>query len=177
MEIKTDVTKNQNGVRTALNNVTRFRQVNLLLNKTRFFLHCLYRRAVLEFCLNVTLNIFARVCLFHVFSKSGSTINTNFKHHFQIIVAFGCFANTITLSNMHIGFIALNLGTPDRFRKGDIISSFCCHAVSQPSEFLNRRMFVQRIRQHCLVSCRNFGGTALMRYRNIAIFAILCIFW
>ena len=37
MEIKIDVTKNQNGVRTALTNVTRFRPVNLLQNKTRFF--------------------------------------------------------------------------------------------------------------------------------------------
>ena len=37
MEMKTDVTENQNGVRTALNNVTRFRPVNLLLNKTRIF--------------------------------------------------------------------------------------------------------------------------------------------
>ena len=37
MEMKTDVTKNQNGVRTALNNVTRFRPMNLLQNKTRFF--------------------------------------------------------------------------------------------------------------------------------------------
>ena len=36
-EMKTDVTKNQNGVQTALNNVTRFRPVNLLQNKTRFF--------------------------------------------------------------------------------------------------------------------------------------------
>ena len=37
MEMKIDVTKNQNGVRTALNNITRFRQVNLLQDKTRFF--------------------------------------------------------------------------------------------------------------------------------------------
>ena len=37
MEMKIDVTKNQNGVRTALNNFTRFRPVNLLQNKTRFF--------------------------------------------------------------------------------------------------------------------------------------------
>ena len=37
MEMKIDVTRNQNGVRTALNNVTRFRPVNLLQNKTRFF--------------------------------------------------------------------------------------------------------------------------------------------
>ena len=37
MEMKTYITKNQNGVRTALNNVTRFRPVNLLPNKTRFF--------------------------------------------------------------------------------------------------------------------------------------------
>ena len=37
MEMKTDVTKHQKGVRTALNNVTRFRPVNLLQNKTRFF--------------------------------------------------------------------------------------------------------------------------------------------
>ena len=37
MEMKINVTKNQNGVRTALNNVTRFRPVNLLQNKTRFF--------------------------------------------------------------------------------------------------------------------------------------------
>ena len=37
MEMKIDVTKNQNGVRTALNNVMRFRPVNLLQNKTRFF--------------------------------------------------------------------------------------------------------------------------------------------
>ena len=36
MEMKIDVTKNQNGVRTALNNVTRFRLVNLLQNKTQF---------------------------------------------------------------------------------------------------------------------------------------------
>ena len=37
IEMKIDVTKNQNGVRTALNNATRFRLVNLLQNKTRFF--------------------------------------------------------------------------------------------------------------------------------------------
>ena len=37
MEMKIDVTENQNGVRTALNNVTRFRPVNLLRNKTQFF--------------------------------------------------------------------------------------------------------------------------------------------
>ena len=37
MEMKIDVTKNQNGIRTALNNVMRFRPVNLLQNKTRFF--------------------------------------------------------------------------------------------------------------------------------------------
>ena len=37
MEMKIDVTKNQNGVRTALNNVTRFLPVNLLQNKIRFF--------------------------------------------------------------------------------------------------------------------------------------------
>ena len=37
MEMKTDITKNQNGVRTALNNVTRFHLVNLLQNKTQFF--------------------------------------------------------------------------------------------------------------------------------------------
>ena len=37
MDMKIDVTKNQNGVRTALNNITRFRPVNLLQNKTRFF--------------------------------------------------------------------------------------------------------------------------------------------
>ena len=48
MEMKIDFTRNQNGVRTALNNVTRFRPVYLLQNKTQFFLHCLYRRAVLE---------------------------------------------------------------------------------------------------------------------------------
>ena len=36
MEMKTDVTKNQNGVRTALNNATRFRPVNLLPNETQF---------------------------------------------------------------------------------------------------------------------------------------------
>ena len=37
MEMKIDVPKNRNGVRTALNNVTRSRPVNLLQNKTRFF--------------------------------------------------------------------------------------------------------------------------------------------
>ena len=37
MEMKIDITKNQNGIWTALNNVTRFRPVNLLQNKTRFF--------------------------------------------------------------------------------------------------------------------------------------------
>ena len=37
MEMKIDVTKNQNGVRTALNNVIRLRPVNLLQNKTRVF--------------------------------------------------------------------------------------------------------------------------------------------
>ena len=36
MEMKIDVTKNQNGVRTAINNATRFRPVKLLPNKTRF---------------------------------------------------------------------------------------------------------------------------------------------
>ena len=118
----------------------------------------------------MTLDIFARVCSFHVSSKSGSTININFKHHFQIFVAFCCTVNTITLSNMHIRFIALNLGTPDRFWKGDILSSSCCHAVSQPFDFLNRRMFVQRIRQNFWVSCRKCGGIAFNRSRNIAFF-------
>ena len=51
-----------------------------------------------------------------------------------------------------------------------IISSYCCYAVSQPFDLLNRRMFVQRIRQNFWVSVRNFGGTALMRSRNIAVF-------
>ena len=37
MEMKIDVTKNQNGVQTALNNVTHFRPVNLLQDKTWFF--------------------------------------------------------------------------------------------------------------------------------------------
>ena len=37
MEMKVDVTKNQNGVQRALNNVTPFRPVNLFQNKTRFF--------------------------------------------------------------------------------------------------------------------------------------------
>ena len=37
MEMKIDIIKNQNGVRTALNVVTRFRPVILLQNKTRFF--------------------------------------------------------------------------------------------------------------------------------------------
>ena len=39
-----------------------------------------------------------------------------------------------------------------------------------PFDFLNRRMLVQRIRQNVWVSCRNFGGIALMRSRNIAVF-------
>ena len=66
----------------------------------------------------MTLVIFARTCLFHVFSKSGSTIDTNFKHHFQIFVAICYIANTITLSNTHVRFIALNLGIPTDFGKG-----------------------------------------------------------
>ena len=37
MEMKIDITKNQNGARTVLNNVTHFRPVNLLQNKTWFF--------------------------------------------------------------------------------------------------------------------------------------------
>ena len=37
MELKIDVIKNQNGVRTALNNIKRFRPVNLLQNRTQFF--------------------------------------------------------------------------------------------------------------------------------------------
>ena len=37
VEMKTDLTKNQNGIRMALNKVTRFRPVNLLQNKTWFF--------------------------------------------------------------------------------------------------------------------------------------------
>ena len=37
MEMKIDIIKNQNGVRTAPNNITRFHLVNLLRNKTRFF--------------------------------------------------------------------------------------------------------------------------------------------
>ena len=53
MEVKIDVTKNQNGIQTALNNVTRFCPVNELWNKTfLIFLHCLYRHAVLEYTLN-----------------------------------------------------------------------------------------------------------------------------
>ena len=55
--------------------------------------------------------------LISVFSKSGRTINTNFKHHSQIFVAICCIANTITLSNIHVRFIALNLGTPTGFGK------------------------------------------------------------
>ena len=36
LEMKLDVTKNRNSIQTALNNVTRFRLVNLLQNKTQF---------------------------------------------------------------------------------------------------------------------------------------------
>ena len=61
---------------------------------------------------------FRKSVLISCFLKSGSTIKTNFKHHFQIFVAFSCIANTITSSNMHIRFIALNLGTPTDFGKG-----------------------------------------------------------
>ena len=71
---------------------------------------------------------------------------------------------------MHVRFIVLNLGTPDRFRKGDSLSPSCCHLILRPLDFLNRRMFVQRIRQNVLVSCRNLGGISLMRSRNIAVF-------
>ena len=124
----------------------------------------------------MTLDIFARPCLFPGFSKSGSTINTNCKHHFQIFAAICCIANTITLSAMHVRFIALNLGTSGRFRKGDILSWSCCHAVSQPFGLLNVRMFVQVIRQNVWVSCRKFGGISPMRSRNIAFLAILYIF-
>ena len=118
----------------------------------------------------MTLDIFARACLFHVFSKSGNTINTNFKHHFQIFVAFCCIANTITFSNMHVRFIALNLSNPDIFRTGDILSPSCCHAVLRPFDFLNRRMFVLRIRQTIWFSCRSFGGISHTRSRNISVF-------
>ena len=94
----------------------------------------------------MTSDIFARACLFHVFSKSGSTINTNFKHYFQFFfLAICCITNTITLSNMHIRFIALNLGTPDRFQKRDILLSSCCHAVLQTFDFLNRCRFVYSV--------------------------------
>ena len=118
----------------------------------------------------MTLDIFARACLFHVFLKRGNTINTNFKNHFQIFVAFCCIANTITFSNMHVRFIVLNLGNPDRFWIGDILSPSCCHAVLQPFDFLNRRMFVLHIRQNICVSCRSFGGISHTRSRNIAVF-------
>ena len=37
MEMKIDISKNQNGIRMALNNITRFRPVSVLQNKTRFF--------------------------------------------------------------------------------------------------------------------------------------------
>ena len=50
--------------------------------------------------------------------KSSRTINTNFKHQFQIFVAIFCMANTITLSKMHVRFKALNLCTPTDFGKG-----------------------------------------------------------
>ena len=86
--------------------------------------------------------------------------------------------NLINLTGI-IRFIALNLCTPDRFRKGDILWSSSCQAVSQPFDFLNRRMFVHRIRQNCWVSCRIFGGIALslMRSRNIAVFSQYCIYF
>ena len=48
MEMKKDVTKNQNGIRTSLNNVTRFRPANLLQNNDTILIHCLYRRSVLH---------------------------------------------------------------------------------------------------------------------------------
>ena len=37
MEMKIDVTKNQNGFWMALNNLTHFRPVDLLQNKSQFF--------------------------------------------------------------------------------------------------------------------------------------------
>ena len=98
------------------------------------------------------------------------------QYKFQIFVAICCIANTITLSNMNVRFIALNLGTPDRFRKGCILSSSCGHAVLQPFDYFNRRMFVQRIRKNFWVSCRNFGGIPLMRSRIVVFFKILYIF-
>ena len=67
-------------------------------------------------------------------------------------------------------FYSFKLMHPDRFRKGDILSSSCCRAVLQPFDVLNRHMFVQRIRQNVWISCRKFRGISLMRSRNIAIF-------
>ena len=62
MEMKMDVIKNQNGVRTALNNVTRFRPVNLL----QVFLHCLYRRTVLEYIIKAL--VLLKPCFSLIFS-------------------------------------------------------------------------------------------------------------
>ena len=69
------------------------------------------------------------------------------------------------------------LGTLDRLRKGAILSSSCCHAVSQHFDFLNRRIFVQRIRQTFWVSCRNFSEFHSCILEISPFFAKVCIFW
>ena len=93
--------------------------------------------------------------------------------YIQKLVAICCIANTITLSNTYVRFIALNIGTPDRFRKGDSLSSSSCHAVLQPFDLLNRRMFVQSIQQNFSVSCRNFDGIPLCVLEISPFFAIV----
>ena len=75
-------------------------------------------------------------------------------------------------------FYSFKLRHPDRFRKWDILSPSCCHAALQHFYFLNRRVFVQRIRQrqNFWLIWRNFGGISLLCSWNIAVFRIIvCI--
>ena len=64
MEMKIDVTKNHNGVRTAINKVA-FPPSEFVAEWNTIFLHCLYRRAVLESHV-----ILAKPCTFHTYTAT-----------------------------------------------------------------------------------------------------------
>ena len=89
---------------------------------------------------------FRKGVLISCFLKKWQYRQYKFQTSFPNICGMCCISNRITLSNMRIRFIALNLCTRQISERGHFFLSSCCHAVSQPFDLLNRRMlFVQRI--------------------------------
>ena len=112
----------------------------------------------------MTLDIFARVQVSLVFSKTSYTIKTKINHFIKEYMAICWVTNTITLYNIPVHFIALYSYTHNRFRKRDILTSVASHAVSQFMDFYIVSSFdslYDKIYRMVIENCQEFLSCAL----------------